>query len=281
MKVGFIDYNLNNYHANKFYGLLTGEGHEVAAAYEVQPTGEDWCAAKGVKRVTSAAEVIAASDGIIVLAPDDSECHLMLSREALASGKPVFVDKNLSTTLEDALEMVKLAEQSNTPLMSASSLRFSVELEEMLQRAGDNKLDGVFSRGLGKWRGYAVHSVAPALRMLAAPIKRVIDTGSGTVHTVTIETADGRRALIDLRKCENQMEATPWQIGFLSGDNYDVATISKFDEFYANLMKRTVEFFSTGKSFVPVQEMLDTVAVEVAADQSAARGGEWVTLPGF
>ena len=24
MKVGFIDYNLNNYHATKFHGILTG-----------------------------------------------------------------------------------------------------------------------------------------------------------------------------------------------------------------------------------------------------------------
>jgi hypothetical protein len=278
MKIGFIDYNLNNYHATKFHGILTVDGHEVAAAYESTPKGGDWCEAKGVKRANTIKEVIEASEGIIVLAPDATEQHLELSREALASGKPVFVDKNLATTVEDAREIVKLAEKSDAPLMSSSSLRFSVELEEMLAATGDAKLDGVFSRGFGKWRGYSVHSVAPALRMLGSPIKRVIETGKGMVHLVTMETEDGRRALVDLRQSENQMDATPWQVGYLQGDKYKVATITKFDEFYASLMQRVVEFFGTGKSPVSVQEMLDTVAVEVAADSSSRQGGVWVEL---
>lgn len=278
MKVGFIDWSLNNYHANKFHGLLAGGGVEIVAAYEALPKGDDWCAGKGVKRADNVQQVIDASEGIIVLAPDDTDRHLELSRDALASGKPVFVDKNLATSNADAREMVKIAAENDTPLMSASSLRFSAELEEMLQRAGGKHLDGIFSRGLGKWRGYSVHSIAPALRMLGAPVKRIIDTGKGSVHLVTIETSDGRRAFIDLRKCENQMEATPWQIGHLDGDKYDVATITKFDEFYANLMKQTVKFFETRNSPVPTQEMLDTVAVEEAADKSMAAGGEWVEI---
>jgi hypothetical protein len=278
MKIGFIDYHLNNYHANKFHGLLTGTGHTIAAAYEFEPTGEDWCAGKGVTRVGSPQEVINQSEALIVLAPDDSERHLRMAREALQSGKPVFVDKYLSTSLADAREMVQLAEKSNTPLMSSSSLRFSVELEDMLAAAGGKKLDGIFSRGFGKWSGYACHSVAPALRMLGAPARRLIDTGSGTNRLVTIEAADGRRMLVELRKSENQMEATPWQIGHLDGDQYRVATISKFDEFYANLMKEAVAFFQSGKSPVSAEEMLDTVAIEVGADQSLAKGGEWVTV---
>jgi hypothetical protein len=45
-------------------------------------------------------------------------------------------------------------------------------------------------------------------------------------------------------------------------------------------MKQTVEFFKTRESSVPTQEMLDTVAVEEAGDESRRQGGQWVNLAG-
>ena len=281
MKIGFLDYSLNNYHANKFHMLLTGKvgaGEvQLVAAHETNPTGDDWCAAKGVPRASSAQEVVDKSDAIIVLAPDNSSRHLELGQIAYKSGKPVFVDKYLATTTEDAKEIVRLAAASKSPLMSSSSLRYSVELEELVSRIGNEPILALFSRGIGKWGGYACHSVAPALRLLGTRIKRVIDTGSGNVHLVTLDDGN-RHSSIELRESENQMEATPWQVGVLIGKNYDVVTISKYDEFYENLMKETVKFFKSGKSPISTEEMLETVAIEVAATESAAKGGVWVDV---
>lgn len=282
MKIGFIDHHLNNYHANKFHGLLTGgalgETAEIVAAYESHPVGEDWCAAKGVKKVDSAAEVVSASDAIIVLAPDNIDAHLELGREALASGKPVLMDKTLATTMEDAKEILELARKHNTPLMASSSLRFSMELEGLLKKAGSEEIDGIFSRGFGHFRGYSIHTIAPVLRLLNSRVKRVIDTGRGAARLVTVEAENGKRALIDVRESENQMDVNPWSVGFRSGDSYHVAVISKFDEFYANLMKHALEFFKSGNSPVSLEEQLDAVAVEVLADESLAQGGEWVSI---
>jgi len=282
MKIGFIDYKLNNYHANKFHGILNKPGFpgnvQIVAAYEQNPEGEDWCAAKGVARAQSSAEVVEKSDAIIVLGPDNTDTHPTLAAEALRSGKPTLIDKSLADTLANAQAMLAVASQHNTPVMSASSLRFSVELEEMLKALGGQKVDGVFSRGFGKWRGYAVHTISPAIRLLGSRIKRVVDTGSNETRLVTLEDVDGRRAFVELRKSENQMEATPWQIGALAGEKYHVATIAKYDEFYENLMKQAVEFFRTGKSPVLPEEQLDTLAVELAADESQAAGGSWIDL---
>ena len=84
MKIGFIDHHLNNYHANKFLSIIrdgkAGPDLEIVAAYESDPTGEDWCEKNNVKRVQSAAEVVELSDAIIVLAPDNVESHLALSK---------------------------------------------------------------------------------------------------------------------------------------------------------------------------------------------------------
>lgn len=286
MKVGFLDHHLNNYHANKFHGLLTGEvgqtagGVEIVAAWESHPEGEDWCAAKGIPRAASAAEVVGLADALLVLAPDNTEAHVALSREAIASGKPVFFDKALASNLEDARQIIGQAEKHNTPFTSSSSLRFSVELEEMLKRIGERPIDGIFSRGLAKWRGYSVHTISPALRLLAGDrVIRLIDTSNGgPVRTVTLETRSGRRVQIDVRESENQFEATPWQTGALVEGKYEVATIAKFDEFYANMMRQVVSFFQTRQSPVPVEEQLEVLAVELAADESVAKGSQWVDI---
>jgi predicted dehydrogenase len=283
MKVGFIDHHLNNYHANKFLGIFregkAGADIEIVCAYESNPEGdEDWCEKNGVAKAGSAAEVVEKSDAILVLAPDNIDAHIELTKEALQSKKPVFIDKVLAETIEDARTIISSAKASDTPIMCASSLRFSVELEQLISLVGEGPHDQIFSRGLGKWRQYAVHTIQPALRLLGGRVKRVIDTGKDSSHVITIENDQGRRAHIDLRFSDNQMETTPWQVGLLHHNNYELITIKQFDEFYVNLAKQMVKFFQTRESSVPVEEMLDQVIVEVSADSSFKNGGQWVDV---
>jgi hypothetical protein len=280
MKIGFLDHHLNNYHANKFLGLfrkeLAGEKIEVVAAFETHPEGEDWCAANGVKRAGSIQEVVDAADYIMAIAPDDVDAHLELARPAIEAKKPVFLDKSLSSELDDAREIVRLAEKHGTPIMTSSSLRFAVEVEELVSRT-PGPYETVYTRGLGKWRGYATHTVFPALRLFGSNVKRLIDTGTATARLVTLD--DGkRRCTIDVRFADNQDQVANWNFGVLKGDTYDVVTITKYHEFYWNLMKEAVEFFKTGKAPLSTQEMLMAVAVEVLAEESQKRGGEWVEV---
>ncbi len=281
MKIGFIDHHLNNYHADVFHKFLTGPVGggkvEIVAAFETDPVGDDWCAKTGVRRAGSAAEVVAQSDAVIVLAPDNIGEHLKLAKEALESGKPTLIDKMLSTSLEDAKQIAALAAKHNTPVMGSSSLRFAVEVEE-LAAALTAPVDAVFARGFGKFPGYSIHTIAPALRFLGGrPIRRVIDTGAGSVRLVTVDDGE-RRTLIEVRESENQYEATPWTVGVLSGGKYHVAVVTKFDDFYANLLKETLAFFTTGKTPISLQEMLESVAVEVLAGESVKQGGVWMDV---
>lgn len=282
MKIGYLDNSLTNYHYKKFYGILTGplagESNGVAAAWERVPSdeGKKWAAGNNIKYAASAEEVIETCDAIILLAPNNPELHRELARPALASGKPVFIDKMLADSMADAKEIVKLAASGKTPLMSSSSLRFATELEEMEPRI-TNPIEAVFARGLGKFPIYGVHTIAMALRYFGPKIKRVIDTGEGVDRMVTLD--NGRiRASIELRESENQYEATPWQVGVRTGGKYEVATMKDFDGFYENLMRHTLEFFRTGNSPVSIEEQLAVVQVQEAAEESVAAGNTWVTI---
>jgi predicted dehydrogenase len=281
VKVGFIDHHLHNYHAEVFRRLLVekiGQGSvELCAAYECAPTsGEDWCATHGVSRAASPEEVVEKSDAILVLAPDNFEAHRPLAQAALASGKPVFVDKVLAETVADSEAMVELAERHGTPIMSSSALRFASELEQLLAGLA-GPVESVFSRGFGNWAGYGIHTLAPALRVLGRPVQRVRDTGDAHARLVTLDAGDVR-AFIEVRSAENQQEAVPWQVGILSANRYHVATVTRYEEFYENLMRAVLEFFCTRVSPIPVTEMLDSVAVLRGAEESAAKDGAWVDL---
>jgi predicted dehydrogenase len=282
MKIGFIDHHLNNYHANTFLKIIqegkVGTDVQIVAAYESTPEGADWCEANKIPRAKTAAEVVEKSDGIIVLAPDFVETHLELATPALESGKPVFLDKILADSVADARKILAIAADHKTPVMSSSSLRFSIELEQLLALVGAGPYEGIFSRGFGRWRGYAVHTIQPALRLLGGKIRRVIDTGQDSNHLITVENDQGKRAFIEIRECENEYQATPWQVGLLHHKNYEVITISKFDEFYVALLQQVLGFFKTGNTAVPVQEMLDCVIVEACADNSFRNGNRWIDV---
>lgn len=280
LKVGFLDHHLNTSHSMKFLALLrgsVGQGEiEITGAWESDPEQADWCESNGVKRMKDAAEVVAASDAIIVMAPNNPETHLDLARPALEAGKPVFIDKDISGCVKSAQEIARLSERHGAPVMAASGLRFASELDALEDRE-PAPYNAVYARGLGKWHGYGVHTITMALRLFGSKVLRVIDTGSDEARCVALD--DGfRRCIIDVRESENQYEATPWQVGALVSGRYETATITRFDQFYTNLMQEVVEFFRSGVSPISMDEMIMTVAVEKAADLSLTEGGVWVEL---
>lgn len=280
LKIGFLDHHLNTSHSMKFLALLRGsigQGDiEITGAWESNPEVDDWCESNAVTRMGSAAEVVAASDAIIVLAPNNPEAHLELARPALEAGKPTFIDKSIADCSRDAREILRIAERNNAPVFAASSLRFAGELDA-LEEQEPPPYDSVYARGMGNWNGYAVHTIAMALRLFGTNIQRVIDTGTDEARCVTLD--DGRRRCnIDVRVSTNQYETTPWQVGALVSGKYVTATVTRFDQFYENLMREVVEFFSTGISPISAEEMIMTVAIEKAAELSLANGGAWVEL---
>lgn len=280
LKIGFLDHHLNTSHSMSFLAQLrgcVGNGEvDVVGAWESHPEVNDWCENNAVTRMKSAAEVIAHSDAIIVLAPNNPEAHLELAAPALEAGKPTFIDKSLSDSVKSAREILRMADRHGTPVMAASALRFASELDALEEREPP-PYDTVFARGLGKWNGYGVHTITMALRLFGSKVLRVIDTGTDEARLVTLD--DGvRRALIDVRMSSNQYEATPWQVGAYVSGKYETATVTRFDQFYENLMRETVEFFKSGSSPISHEEMVMTVAIEKAAELSLAEGGLWVEL---
>jgi hypothetical protein len=212
----------------------------------------------------------------MVLAPNRPDLHLALSRAALSSGKPVYIDKAIASTGAEALEIVRIANEHGTPLFSASSLRFAPELQALDKVAECSELQTVFARGHGDFSTYAIHTSALLLKYFPG-VKRVRDTGSAGARLITLDNGH-TCAFMEVRQSTNAAEAIPWEIAIKTGDKYTAAKIESSDQLYFELMKAILEFGNSRISPVGLAEQLQNVLVLGAADESLANDGEWVLL---
>lgn len=232
----------------------------------------------GVTRAATLREAVEGADGIMVLAPDNIETHRAFADQVLPFGKPTIFDKLLASTRDDALAMVELSQKHNAPIFSSSSLRYAVELEAALEN-GSASTRECLVRGFGAWDRYGIHTLSLALRIMGFGVKRIIDTGTETARTVTLDYGDGRRAVIDVRQSADAGQQFPWHFAFRDGDEYRASPIADAAGFYANLMRRGAAFFTTGATDLTPENLVETVTLMEAADTSRRAGGEWIALP--
>lgn len=252
-KIGFIDYYLDEWHANnypKFIADECGNEFQVAFAYgEIdKPNGlttAQWCEKFGVQRCETIAEVVEKSDCIIVLSPDNPERHLDLCREPLKSGKPVYVDKTFAPTRAIAEEIIKIGEDSKTPFCSSSALRFSDELKN-LKKEGIVEIN---SRGPYHFDTYSIHQIEPIVVLMGSEVQSVVAPNADR-EGITMNFSGGRVATME--HGYNDFSLT------VKYDDGNVVEVPQMSNYFPNFIKSLCQFFKDGKEFAPHDE---TVAV--------------------
>lgn len=244
MKVGFIDYYLDEWHANNYPKLFADASNgevTVGSAYGqiTSPhsgmTSEQWCEKFGVKHATSIEEVIEENDCLVVLSPDNPEMHPELCTLPLASGKRTYVDKTFATSRKAAEEIFANAEAHNTPCFSSSALRFANEI----RAAEKNGIDFISSRGPGVFPIYAIHQVEPIVTLMGSDVRRVMSIGTAKAPGLLIDFADGRRATM------NTYGSGSFNLQ-IKYANDQVAVIPDCTDYFPNFIVELVDFFRTG-----------------------------------
>src|SRR5262249_53080990 len=70
---------------------------------------------------------------VVMLESVDGRPHLKQAEPVLRARKPLFIDKPVTASLADALQIYQLAKELNVPCFSSSSLRFSPGILGMRQ----------------------------------------------------------------------------------------------------------------------------------------------------
>ena len=101
--------------------ILQRRGSEAAAAYP------------NARIVRSIEELLAIPDMRLVVIATPNETHYRFARQCLAAGRDVVVDKPFTTTLDEAVDLVKFAEQSGRLLAVYQNRRYDGDFQAILQ----------------------------------------------------------------------------------------------------------------------------------------------------
>jgi virulence factor len=277
--VGLV--GVNTYHAEAFSRIFNGDA-ETAPAIDTARITHIWGGEHIERRdtlvarfghdhvVAAPADMIGAVDGVLVV--DDTGLgarHAELATPFVEAGLPVFVDKPMTTELADAITLFDVAERHNAPVMSCSSLRFTVEQAALLgQIEALGAIGSIVSVGTGDWFNYGVHVVelVGALTSDRPTTVQRVALDNKDVAIVTYES--GLVAVIQtLRDVEYVFHASVYgDKGHLSFD------VSDGMGFYTNTMRAFVTMMETGIPPVTREQTLDVLAILHAGDRSAETG---------
>ena len=226
-----------------------------------------------VKIVDTIADLCKEVDGVL-LTSVDGRIHLAQAREVIAARKPLFIDKPLASTLEDAREIARLAKAANVPWFSSSSLRYS---EVVKLRASD--LEGATTWGPGplephhqlelSW--YAIHPIEMLYTLMGTGCQEVARTFTPDADTVTCRWKDGRIGTVRALRPYGTYGAVVFRKN-AKGQSAELAPITGAD--YSPLLVEIVKFFQTRVPPVPNDETLEIFAFMDAAQRSKEAGGK-------
>lgn len=234
--------------------------------------------AMGVELVDRPEEMIGKVDGILVESQEGA-VHLERARPFLEAGMPCYIDKPFATSVADAKAIVALANKNNVPVFSSSSLRYALEIQK-LQEEGVGKIFGVdayspaslheYNPGLFH---YGIHGVETLYALMGPGCESVTCTFTEGGEVTTGLWKDGRIGVM------RGTRAGSHSYGFVAWTEKGVRQVTiDANYIYRELLKRIVQMFQTGKSPLDNAETIEIVAFQVAALQSAQKGGERVAL---
>ncbi|HCA47460.1 MAG TPA: hypothetical protein DEP45_08940, partial [Armatimonadetes bacterium] len=136
-------------------------------------------------------------DAALICGRDGSR-HLEQARPFLEAGLPVFVDKPMALSLDDAQDLLGLALEHGAPVMSASGLHYCEELEAALDEIGDEEIVHANLIGPGELFFYGIHLTDILNAAMGPGVQAVSNLGELEFDLISVSYADGRSASLQL-----------------------------------------------------------------------------------
>lgn len=209
-------------------------------------------------------------DGVLLMSVD-GRVHLEQIKPILAAKKPVFIDKPLAATLEDAREIAKLAQAAGVPWFSSSSLRFT-DIGTTLKF---NDTRGVFTWGPGPLEAhhaldlswYAIHPIELLYTLMGPGCDEVTRLYTKDEDSITGHWKDGRIGSVRALRPYGPYGAVVFR------QKEVVQSRAQSADGYRGLVMEIVKFFETKQPPVSNEETLEIFAFLDAAQRSRAAGG--------
>lgn len=216
-------------------------------------------------------------DGILI--PDDCTCRHYRHAETLwPAGKPMFIDKPLAGTIEEAEGVVAKAEEHGVPVFSASGLQFTEEIDKarhQIRRLG-SVLCAV-AASPNELVFYGIHGLAMLWQLYGPGIASVQNVGEGDVDLVKYRWRDGHLGV----QVGLEGGRPGWKLTVFGETGRLDISVGDADYFYWRVMSQFIAMVKTGEPPLPNEQMLEIIRALCLAKESKRRGtGEVMKLRG-
>jgi hypothetical protein len=145
-----------------------------------------------VNIVENYTDLIGNVDGIL-LARDDAENHYKMSKPFLEAGLPVYIDKPLAFSINEA-DSIYNSEKYSGQIFTCSAISYAKEFqitEKILKKTGD--ISYIEACVMKDWDKYGIHIIEPVLKMLDKndKIKNITSSFYNKKNTVTVNWESG------------------------------------------------------------------------------------------
>ena len=235
----------------------------------------------GIKIVDSAGALLEEVDAVCVESLEGSR-HLDRARPFIEAGRCLFIDKPFTDSIEDAEAIIELAGKHGAKLMTGSSLRYALEVQEL--HARQDELGSVVSavayspssplNDVPALVNYGVHGVETLYGIMHGGCRKVSSVDYGALQTVTGQWDEGRTGVM---------------VGVQSGGGHGYGFTAYCEKaifsrqidsayIYRELLKAMSKFFQTGEPPIPIEESLEVMKFIQKALESTAKGGTEVAV---
>lgn len=271
-RIGFVDFNLENYHANVFLqalrGPLASRGFTVTGATGTK-TAESraWAEKNGIPFFEKDSDLNAAVDFFMVLAPSNPEVHLELCQRILPLRKPTYVDKTFAPNHDIAQQIFALADQHGTPMQTASSLRYTNVQNEV--KKADGKVEHMVAwGGGGSFDEYAIHPLELLISVMGHEATGLMRRGSPDRSQLLVNFSGGRTGVVNVFAKTN----TPFAASFTTEKTTRYIEVEAA-KLFPNNQAAILDFFTAGQPNVDRRETLMIMRLlDASRDPRALKG---------
>ncbi len=297
LRLGMIDFDTSHVveFTRRFHHQGIGKAYWVDGAKVIAGVpGRSWLAPEriagfteemrelGVELFEDPLDLLDKVDGVLVTSIDGA-VHLERAKPFLERGVPTFVDKPFACSTADALALIALAEQHQTPLFTASSLRYAPEVasaaggtSETGRLLGASVYGPALIHSSGQNPGlfhYGIHPVEMLFTLLGAGCSQVSCQRREEAEVVAAIWNDGKVATL----CGLRNDRRDYGFTLFGTKGNEVRALPD-RYFYTELLVEIVRFFQGKQAPIDPRESLEIVAFIEAANCSAEQAGAVIAI---
>lgn len=272
-RVGFVDLNLDNYHANVFLQALRGplakRGFTVAGATGTKVAeSRAWAGKNAVPFFENAEDLNPAVDFFMILAPSNPEVHFDLCERVFPFRKPTYVDKTFAPNHDIALKIFALADKFGAPVQTSSALRYT-NVRDEVQKAAPAQVEHMITwGGGGSFDEYAIHPTELLVSVMGHEAVSLMRRGAPERAQLLVEFTGGRTGVVNIFPKTD----TPFAASFTTAKATRHLEV-EVGKIFVNNQSALLDFFEAGKPNVDRRESLAIMRLLDAARDPRSRHG--------